>query len=34
VVPGLGVAVLGLAWVHFAAARAAALAWLVGLFPG
>ncbi len=34
VVPGLGVAILALAWLHFATARAAAAGWLAGLLPG
>src|SRR6266540_1320947 len=32
--PGLGVAILALAWLHFATARAAAAGWLAGLLPG
>jgi hypothetical protein len=34
VVPALGLAILILAWAHFATARAAALGWLAGLLPG
>lgn len=34
VVPALGVVVLSLAWVQFAAARAAAVAWLTSLLRG
>jgi membrane-bound metal-dependent hydrolase YbcI (DUF457 family) len=34
VVPALGLAILTLAWVQFAAVRVAALGWLAGLLPG
>lgn len=34
VVPALGLAILMLAWVEFASARAAVLGWLSALFPG
>jgi membrane-bound metal-dependent hydrolase YbcI (DUF457 family) len=34
VVPTLGVANIGLAWVHFSTVRTAAVGWLVGLFLG
>jgi membrane-bound metal-dependent hydrolase YbcI (DUF457 family) len=34
VVPALGVVIVALAWVHFAAARTAALTWLTAHLPG